>query len=231
MDTIVSFFSIGLIPTGSQDPYALRRQATGIIQTLIDKNWNLPLEELVETAIGFITNPLKMEKDELFQNIIAFFKLRIKYILQEQGIRYDLIDAVIGNQVGIVASLLRKAKVLEAHKLEEGFKEGMEALSRVLNISSKATSISAVQPALFENEFEAKLYKDFLSVKEKIVDNTDEEDFFQLLFSLKDSISDYFEHTMVMEKNIALKDNRLNQMVELAHLIRNFANVNEIVVK
>ncbi|MGP7819056.1 glycine--tRNA ligase subunit beta [Niallia sp. 01092] len=231
LDTIVAFFSIGLIPTGSQDPYALRRQATGIVQTLKNKNWALSLEELINICISNCTNTFKVSKEEVYQQIISFFKLRIKHILQEEGIRYDLIEAVLGNDVGNIASLIRKAHVLEAHKEEEGFKEGMEALSRVINISSKAATAGEVEQSLFENDYEISLYNSFLSVKEKLENTNNEEEYFQLLFSLKESISNYFDHTMVMAEEEKVKENRLKQMVKLAELIKLFANVNEVIVK
>ena len=84
--------------------------------------------------------------------MIAFFKLRIKHLLQEKGIRYDLIDAVLGNEVGIISTLVNKAVVLEGKKNTDDFKENIEALSRILNIASKSKENGDIQEALFENE-------------------------------------------------------------------------------
>lgn len=231
LDTIVSFFSIGLVPTGSQDPYALRRQATGIVQTLIDKNWNIPIEQLVELAIQAIENASKVSGQELVDSVLSFFKLRVKYILQEQGIRYDMIDAVLAEKIGGAASVLRKAKVLELHKDDANFKEGIEALSRIINISNKAVTVSAVDSSLFENEYESDLYNRFTAVKEKINTKVEEKEYFELLFSLQEAISAYFDHTMVMADNEKIKENRLNLMAEIAAYIKGFASVNEIIVK
>ncbi|MEK4825046.1 glycine--tRNA ligase subunit beta [Niallia sp. FSL W8-0951] len=231
LDTIVSFFSIGLVPTGSQDPYALRRQATGIVQTLIDKNWNIPIEQLVELAIQAIENVSKVSGQELVDSVLSFFKLRVKYILQEQGIRYDMIDAVLAEKIGGAASVLRKAKVLELHKDDANFKEGIEALSRIINISNKAVTVSAVDSSLFENEYESDLYNRFTAVKEKINTKVEEKEYFELLFSLQEAISAYFDHTMVMADNEKIKENRLNLMAEIAAYIKGFASVNEIIVK
>jgi len=231
LDTISSFFSIGMVPTGSQDPYALRRQATGIVQTLIDKNWNISIEQLVDLSLNFMSSEAKIKGEELKQSILAFFKMRVKHILQEQGIRYDIIDAILANKIGIAASVIRKAKVLELHKDDNDFKEGIEALSRIINISSKATTVSAVKPELFENEYEKSLYNEFNLVKEKISADLKEEDYFELLLSLKDTISQYFDHTMVMANDGNQKENRLNQMVEIANVINEFASVNEVIVK
>lgn len=231
LDTIVSFFSIGMVPTGSQDPYALRRQATGIVQTLIDKNWSISIEELVEIAIKEMSDSAKVVGSELVDSVLSFFKLRVKHILQEEGIRYDIIDAILAEKIGGAASILRKAKVLDTRKENIDFKEGIEALSRIINISSKAETISLVEPTLFENEYESDLYNRFTAVKEKINKEVSEEEYFDLLFSLKDVISAYFDHTMVMAEDEKIKANRLNMMAEIAVYIKGFASFNEIIVK
>ncbi len=231
LDTIVSFFAIGMIPTGSQDPYALRRQATGVVQTLMDKDWNLTVEELVGLALENVKDIAKASEHELLKNIIDFFKARIKHILQEEGIRYDLIDAVLGDELGSPASLLRKANVLDSHKDDVGFKNGIEALARVINISKKAESKGQVDPSLFENNDERNLFNAVQSVKDKLTADTDEKTYFQLLTSLETIIASYFDNTMVMADNPSLKENRLNQMTELAEVIKKFAYVSEILVK
>ncbi|MEH7343747.1 glycine--tRNA ligase subunit beta [Bacillus sp. JJ1532] len=233
MDTIAACFAIGIIPSGSQDPYALRRQATGIVQTLINKEWDLSLESLIDSALALVEEAgiAKKSKSELAGELIAFFKLRIKHILQEKHVRYDLIEAVLGNEIGALPSLVRRAEVLETRKEDNGFKESMEALSRVLNISSKAENPSEVKPDLFENEFEKNLYNKYMLVKEKFTAHTSESDKFGLLISMKPEIDQYFDNTMVMADHIELRQNRLNQMVLLAELIKKFANVNEIIVK
>lgn len=231
LDTIVSFFSIGMVPTGSQDPYALRRQATGIVQTLIDKNWSISIEQLVEIAIKEMSDSTKVSGEELVDSVLSFFKLRVKHILQEKAIRYDIIDAILAEKMGGAASILRKARVLDTRKENIDFKEGIEALSRIINISNKAETISLVEPSLFENEYESDLYNRFTAVKEKINKEVREEEYFDLLFSLKNVISAYFDHTMVMAEDEKIKANRLNMMAEIAGYIKGFASVNEIIVK
>jgi glycyl-tRNA synthetase beta chain len=233
MDTIVSSFAIGIIPSGSQDPYALRRQATGIIQTLLAKNWNIKLENLIELALDAVQNAKigKKTKEELLQELVSFFKLRVKHMLQEKAVRYDLIDAVLSGEIGSVPSLVKRAEVLESNKNAEGFKESIEALSRVINISSKAEEKGEVDSSLFENEFEKALFNKYLSVNEELRKEVSEEAAFTLLISMKPEIDQYFEHTMVMADNQAIRTNRLNQMAILAELIMQFANMNEIIVK
>lgn len=233
MDTIVSSFAIGIIPSGSQDPYALRRQATGIIQTLLAKNWKIQLEKLIDLSVQLVleANIGQKNKEVLQQELTSFFKLRVKYLLQERQVRYDLIDAVLGGQIGSVPSLVKSAEVLESYKDAEGFKESIEALSRVINISTKAEEIGEVDSNLLENEYEKDLFNKYLSVHEELQKEISEEEVFNLLVSLKPEIDQYFENTMVMADNREVRINRLNQMAHLAALIKQFANVNEILVK
>ncbi|PLR86151.1 glycine--tRNA ligase subunit beta [Bacillus canaveralius] len=233
LDTIVSFFSIGKLPTGSQDPYALRRQATGIIQTLIDKDWRISFEQFLYEALqlNMKANHSDEGREGLFSELVQFFKLRIKHLLQERGIRYDLIEAVLGGEIGAPASLVRKAQILDRKKDAPYFKESIEAFSRVLNIASKANADGDVQRELFENEYEKTLFQSYLTASQQIDFNEGEEEAFEMLVSLRDPINDYFDHTMVMADDPTIRANRLALMGKLARLINNFAKMNEIIVK
>jgi glycyl-tRNA synthetase beta chain len=233
LDTICSFFAIGVIPSGSQDPYALRRQATGIVQTLVNKKWTISLELLIGLSLNLINEAgiLKRANEEVFHDLTHFFGLRVKHLLQEQGIRYDLIDATLGSGLRDIPGLLDKAHVLQEEKDEDGFKESIEALSRVLNIASKAEVVGDIDEDLFENEQEKLLYVKFLDAAKQEEEGITAEAFYQLLASFKVEINKYFEHTMVMADNLEVRENRLNQMAMLATLITKFAKVNDINVK
>ncbi|MGI8383314.1 glycine--tRNA ligase subunit beta [Robertmurraya sp. P23] len=234
LDTIVSFFAIGNIPSGSQDPYALRRQASGIVQILINKEWNVSLTDLLRLSILSIKEKGIGEKseEELLLELVAFFKLRLKHYLQEQSIRYDIIDAVLEKNITALPTLVKKAFVLQTKKDGSGFKETVEALSRVLTISNKAVENTEINESLFENEYETALYNQYLGVKLGLESNeASEEEFFDKLASLQGAINDFFDHTMVMAEDQALKNNRLALMSQLAELIISFANVKEIVTK
>jgi glycyl-tRNA synthetase beta chain len=232
LDTIMSFFAIGKIPSGSQDPYALRRQASGIVQILNDKKWNLSFEDLISISLQLVekANILKKPVADVQAEIITFFKARIKHLLQEKSIRYDIIEAVLGDRIASVPSLIQKGEILEAKKADSDFKENIESLSRVLNISNKVTKIAPVNKDLFENEYEHELYTQVQQLEE-IISSTSEVEYFETLISLKPYINEYFEHTMVMAENEELKNNRLNLLAALAQKILQFAKVNEIIVK
>lgn len=230
LDTIVGFFSIGKIPTGSQDPYALRRQASGIIQILLSKQWTIALPELFELALSFYGDKGSTEAKE---ELKSFFRLRLKYRLAEENIRYDLNDAVLESSILEVNSLVARAKVLQEASVEPEFKETVEALARVMNIAKKGNNLD-INEDLFESEHERSLYKAYLQAVnqlnnfksvEKIREN------YVILAELKPVIIDYFDHTMVMSDDENVKANRLAQMVKLSQLIESFAKMNVILVK
>ncbi|MBW8348144.1 glycine--tRNA ligase subunit beta [Bacillus sp. IITD106] len=228
LDSIVSSFAIGLIPTGSQDPYALRRQAAGVVQILFEKEWNVPLNDLLKKVIILETGN---QNDGLYQQLETFFKLRIQHLLEEKEIRYDLIEAVLGGDFNSVKDVVSRAKTLQARKDQASFKETIESLSRVLNIAQKAEPGVHVNPELFENEYEEKLFDQWNKVKDIFASNVVSNERFDAIASLETAISNYFDHTMVMADEEELKQNRLAQMRELAKLIGAYATMNVIVVK
>ena len=233
MDTICSFFAIGMIPSGSQDPYALRRQATGIVQILLHQNWIIGLEELIQESLSLLNEDgkIKQKMEAVTVDLVTFFKLRLKYLLQEKDVRHDLIDAILGAEVGDIHSLFNRARVLEANKNKADFKENIEALSRVINIATKSESQGEINTSLFENDYEQRLYERYVSLQEQLSEHVTEETYFELLVSLKNDINQYFDHTMIMADDAAIKQNRLHLMVQLSNLIKKFANVSEIIVK
>ena len=221
IDTIASFFAINVIPTGSQDPYALRRQASGIVQILTEKNWAISLEKVIDLALQEIEAKgiAKRNVAEIREDLLTFFKARVKHLLQDKNIRYDLIDSLLAGEIGHISSLVNRAEVLQGKKDEAGFKESLEALSRVMNIAVKCEKQVAINPAIFENEQEKALFDKYQNIVANYKETTDEIEHFELLSSLQGEIEQYFEHTMVMAKEEVLRNNRLSLMKEISDLI------------
>lgn len=234
LDTIVTCFAIGLIPTGSQDPYALRRQAAGVVQMIIDHNVHVEMEQLLELALQIADQNglLKRSKEEIMQDLVEFVKLRIKNTLQEDGVRYDIIDSVLAANIGHIDVLLKKAHLLQSKHEDSEFKELVAALSRVTNISSKAGIETEIDESLFEKDEEKQLYEAYIRTKDELstlLDSGAIDKAYELLSELKTPINNYFDHIMVMAKDDAIKQNRLCQMKKLTEVIRTFANFQMIV--
>ncbi|WP_285768946.1 glycine--tRNA ligase subunit beta [Peribacillus sp. SI8-4] len=232
IDTLASFFAIGVIPTGSQDPYALRRQASGVVQILAEKKWNISLEELIVLGLKGLEakNILKRDLAEVEADMFTFFKARIKHLLQEEQIRYDMIDAVLFGEIGSIHSIVERAHVLDAKKEEAGFKESMEALSRVMNIAGKCEEKVTVDPNAFENDQEIALYEKYQQAARQYTKSQSEAERFELLISLQREIEAYFENTMVMAEDEALRTNRLSLMKDISDWVASFAAMNKIIL-
>ncbi|MGY8608256.1 glycine--tRNA ligase subunit beta [Bacillus altitudinis] len=224
LDSICSFFSIDVIPTGSQDPYGLRRQASGIVQILLDRQWNLSFKELLALA----------QVDAKHEAaLIEFLTHRLKYVLQAEHIRHDVVEAVLDVENIEPYAVVKKAAVLEESVKQESFKETAEALGRVISISKKGED-AQIQPELFENEYEQKLFEAYQQAEKAVNEYMAKGQYqsaLEALDTLKAPIVHYFDHTMVHADDEKLKQNRLAQMVKLAKVIQSFANMNNLIVK
>ncbi|WP_227934940.1 glycine--tRNA ligase subunit beta [Alkalihalobacillus deserti] len=234
LDTISTCFAIGLIPTGSQDPYALRRQAAGIVQMVNDHKLDVSLEQLVSISLEVAESRklLKSEAGEIKSDLLEFFKLRVKALLQEQGVQYDVVDAVLNDQIGHIPTLITKSVIISELHQEEAFKKVVEALSRVTNIAKKAKDSGAIDVDLFEKEEEKQLYTLYeeLSIQvEQALKQGNAKKAYEALASSEPIINQYFDHIMVMTEKREVRDNRLNQMRELSKIIRSFAQFQAIV--
>ncbi|MCX8742880.1 glycine--tRNA ligase subunit beta [Lactobacillus sp. B3795] len=235
-DSILTFFAAGMIPSGSNDPYALRRQANGIVRIVKNEELNFNLTEMMEAFI-------KAEKDEnvapdLDQNkeiseIVSFIKDRIVKQLKADKIRHDIIDAAGNSNNDNIEFIFNVADILNEHKEDDNFKESVEALTRVLRISEKqdfAADDLNVDESLFENDSEKKLHSNVDAISGDFF-SLSANDEYNKLFDLKDSINDYFDQTMVMAKEENVKNNHLRELTKLSNMINWFADLNQLIVK
>ncbi|TMW73848.1 glycine--tRNA ligase subunit beta [Alteribacter natronophilus] len=236
LDTVVTSFGIGQIPTGSQDPHGLRRLTAGAVAVLHDRKWNLELPSLFDDALSVCEQRgiLKRSPEEVKEDLLSFARLRIKTLLQERGVRYDMIEAVLSAELARVDTLVEKGVFLtEKAENSPEFKGAVEAFSRVTNIASKAAdSDKGPVSDLFEKEEERELFEKTAEVK--VLVKTAREDGnpageFEALRKLEPAIHTYFDNIMVMAKDEAVKKNRLAQMKQTAELILSFADFQAVV--
>lgn len=234
LDTVASFFAIGVIPSGSQDPYALRRQATGVVETLLSKKWDLELEQLIDLAIKQLVavDILQVDKATVAEQLTKFFRLRLKNKLQDLKIDHDIVEAVLASpKIGSVLSLIDRARVLQAEKVTDSFKPVAEALSRVLNIAKNHEQTAEINTKLFENDYEVQLFNKFIDISKKYETAENAKQQFNVISTLQNDINNYFDNTMVMVEDEQIRANRLNQMIALAEFIKGFAKINKVITK
>ncbi|WP_404354374.1 glycine--tRNA ligase subunit beta [Exiguobacterium aurantiacum] len=232
LDSIAAFFGIGMIPSGSQDPFALRRQAQGVVQILADWKIALPLDKLLSQVVDsqLQAGLYDADKEQVKAQLEDFFMLRLKYRLQERQVRYDVIDAVLTTGLAI-DRLDARADAVQAMLASEA-KLLIEQLTRVVNIAKKGEA-GNVDPSLFENTEEKELHAAIeatLPETERAVEAGDYHQAITSLRALEHPISAYFENTMVMSDVEAIRENRLREMKRLAATIENVADFSALVL-
>ena len=236
LDSIISFFAVDMIPSGSNDPYALRRQAYGIVRIIAARGWHLPVMGMAaEFAEALAAQGLTPEFDVLHnaEQVHAFFLDRLKQFFNTQDLRYDVIDAVVDTKSDDIANVLAAAETLDAHKDDDGFKEDVEALTRVLRIAKKADfkdGVPAVDPAKFQNPSETELFDLVASLNKKWDTQTLAQNFADLR-AMAPAITNYFEENMIMDKDESIRSNRLALLQQLADDVYALGNLDKLIVK
>lgn len=228
-DTLSGCFAAGIQPTGSQDPYALRRQGLGIIAVLMACGFELTPAALLDAALQehLKTMPLSIQhRNRLRSALHDFMTHRLRFVLQEQGLSYDVVEAVLAVPYRAVAELHERARVLEKELRTELLKNISAAYIRVANLSGRAGG-EAVQQDLLVEPAEKELHRRFLQIKpglERALEQTDYRASLELLASLKEPVDHFFDGVMVMVEDERLQRNRLNLLAAVKDLFDRLAN-------
>lgn len=215
LDTVAGCFGVGLIPTGAQDPYALRRQALGILAIMLDKNIIAGLDAMVEKAVSLIGKKLLHDKDEVKNDVLEFFKERLRNQLLSQGLSFDSIDSVLSTQgwATNIPDAVKRINAIEAFKKHPDCPRLAIAFKRVSNILKGAGDV-AVKPdaSLFSDPFEKALHAASSKIEPVINGHLLRGDYakiFETLASIKEEIDAFFDKVMVMTDDNKVKANRL----------------------
>lgn len=236
IDSVLGFFAVGMIPSGSNDPYALRRQTYGIVRIVEAQGWTFPFTDMQGAIVDAINEDVldygvHFNRDQ--KEFIEFFKGRMRQRLQIHNVRHDIIDAVVDSSQDDLVQIFRTAQIFDQHVTDEHFKEAMEALTRVINLTKKmnpATITYKVDPKLFENDSEQELYEAVKEASDEFANQSMAENY-QTLTNLRPVIERYFNATMIMVEDEKVRDNRLNQLAIVARMANALASIDKIITK
>jgi glycyl-tRNA synthetase beta chain len=221
IDSIASFFSLDLIPTGSEDPYALRRQAAGIVNILQDRDYPISLDSMVNKALMALEGSDK-DRRALTKKVLQFFHPRLEGIYLSQGHTIDIVNAVLPSENLIVRDINYRLELLARLKKEAEFPDLLAAAKRVYNILVKARP-GEVDASLLREDAEKNLLKAVDHAKEKISTSD-----FNFLFELKDPINTFFEDVLVMDKDPHIKENRLSLLFAVKSLFDSLGDFSKL---
>lgn len=236
-DSMADFFAVGMIPSGSNDPYALRRQAYGIVRILENQDWHFPMADFQAAMSHIVKQQADFDLDwSANAAAISDFltdRVRQRFNGMRPKVRRDIVDAVLKNQGQDPVVMFEAAKVLSAHQDDADFKATIEAITRVLRLAEKVdfeTTDLTVDPALFENDAEKALYTAVEDLRGATATNTLAENY-AALQTLRPLIEAYFDATMVMAEDEAVRRNRLTQLMIIAQIALSLGDLNELIVK
>lgn len=233
LDNICATFSRGLAPTGSQDPYALRRQALGVINILLDANYHISLAKIIAGTL-YLLDIKPEETGKLVPQIMEFFKQRLRNLLMDQGIRYDVIDAVFADKRNDdMVDLAVRCKALAAY-VEGGNAEPLVQVSvRVSNLCKKIEKEVAISGALFKDESENKLHEVVAAVSKEIIPEIVLYDYAAVLKAgekVIEPVNTFFDNVMVMDEDENVKNNRLAMLEEVRGIVNAVGDLSLLVL-
>ena len=230
-DTISSAFHMNLLPTGSSDPYGLRRCCIGIIRIVEKLGINLDLIEILNESFSNIEKRVNKNNKESLNRVKLFFAERIKNYYAEDGFSINILNSVLHNLNSL--DLIKIKKKISIIKKLDGSNELLkvtEVFKRLKNIT-KNNSNNKVNEKLFVNDFEREIHSEINQINEQFINNPskkESEEFLKKIILSSSVLANFFDNVMVMDKDEDIKNNRLNLLTDFKNLISEFANFSEL---
>lgn len=235
-DHLAGCFAVGIRPSGSQDPYALRRHALGILHILLYHRLPFSFKELIRQALLLLKKKLSHLSEEeiasLTEDIRRFAWQRLRYLFQEEGLDYDLIEAVLSTPQDTITSLAERVRFLQANRENEDLKNAASAYIRVANLARNASpGIIPLEEHLIEDG-EKQLFAALVSAEEEIRLAFAEGDLAGALQSMsrfRGPVDSFFEGILVMAEEEKIRNNRLALLKKIRDLYLQMADFSKIV--
>jgi len=246
IDTLCGFFAVGMVPSGSQDPYALRRAATGCVQTMVRHGLSLEMHGLAAKAFELLkphmTESGGRDRVAQIELIINFLRLRVANALTEQGLSYDVIQAIENQRGGNLWEIMLKAHALQEYREQTGFGHLLEGFTRAANLLRAAAAkgelneaaLPQVREDLLQDAAENRLHNHVLQIKQQVHTALRERRYttvLQLLAGLGGDIDAFFESVMVMDENQDIRMNRLSLLQQIVTLAAQMGDLSKLVEK
>jgi len=233
LDSIVGFFGMNFQPTGSQDPYALRRQALGIVHTILQHDLEVSIKDAAAKAYQLLQVQVAFcnDQEKTVVDILAFFKQRMDNVLTESGVRYDVINAVLAGELDNLGVIKQKAVAISSFRDSTEFRQLITGFTRAANLAKNAEH-SNVREELFSYPEEGRLYQDFQKVQEqadKCLKDKDYQKALSAVAELRGAIDDFFSAVMVMVEDQDIKANRLALLKKIADYVTDIADLSQLV--
>jgi glycyl-tRNA synthetase beta chain len=233
LDTIVGATCIGVEVTGSKDPFGIRRNAQGICKIILEKKMSFSFPRLLDKVINTMKDNLAREKADVKSYLLDFFKSRLQHIFESQGYRYDLVKASIAPGIDNIYHSYLRLKALDSLKDSPQFEPMIIIAKRVNNIL-RVQSRHKVNEELLVEKQERELHTTFSIIRDNILPLIARGDFAKaqrMIFRMRSSINNFFDHVLVMADDKRLRRNRLALLQEISRLLGRIADYSQVVIE
>ena len=231
LDTIVGCFAIGIVPTGSNDPFALRRHAQGLIKVLFDRKLDWSLRWLVERAQENFSKEL--EGQVITDILMDFLERRVRHIFQEKRVAYDVLNAVLAVDIKSVSDAFERAQALAQIKGQPDFEALAIAYKRTKNILAKQSiDLPEVDQEALADPEEHALFDAYVKIRPDVEDSVSKGDYdaaLRKIAGLRETVDPFFDKVLVMTDDESLRHNRLRLLHDISQLFLSIADISEIV--
>ena len=231
MDTIVGCFGVSLVPTGTADPFGLRRQALGIIRIIIEKKYSVSLKELIEESEKQLKEKLDRPVERVKEEVLDFFRVRYQNLLLDREVPFDVTEAVLSISFDDLVDVQGRIDALKKAKDWKDFESIVTAFKRAMNILKGSPSKGQILPSLLTESAEQNLYQSFLTAEEKIGSLLHQRDYASALLEMtqmKKPIDEFFEGVMVMVEDEKIRNNRLALLDGIGKLFLRVADFSKL---
>ena len=231
MDTIVGCFGVGLLPTGTADPFGLRRQALGIIRIILEKKYSISLRGLIEESEKQLKEKMERPGQQVKDEVLEFFRVRYQNFLLDKEYPFDVTDAVLSISFDELLDVQGRMDALRKAKGWKDFESIVIAFKRAMNILKGSPPKKEINPSLFAEPAEQSLYQSFLNAKEKIGSLLNQRDYPSALLEMtrmKKPIDEFFEGVMVMVEDEVIRNNRLALLDDIGKVFLRIADFSKL---
>jgi glycyl-tRNA synthetase beta chain len=231
LDTLVGCFGVGLVPTGTADPFGLRRQALGIIRIILEKRYALSLPQLIEESGRLLKEKIERPFVEVKREVIEFFRVRYQNLLLDKGYPFDVVDAAVSTSFDELIDVQHRIDALKVARTSQDFESVVIGFKRAMNILKGYPPRKEVNPSLFSEATERDLYRSFLMAQERIELYLKERAYESAILEMtqmRKPIDTFFDKVMVMVEDEGIRNNRLALLDGIGKLFLRIADFSKL---